>query len=72
MKRKITASVLIALILLSAVAVFAGCDFSDTTEPVPTSFVSMEINPSIQLVLDQNENVISYKCENEDATEKTS
>ncbi len=67
MKRKITASVLIALILLSAVAVFAGCDFSDTTEPVPTSFVSMEINPSIQLVLDQNENVISYKCENEDA-----
>lgn len=63
MKKTIVA-VLIAVLLVGVVFSFAGC--KDKTQ-VATSYVSMDINPSVELVLDQNNNVISYKCENEDA-----
>lgn len=63
--KKAVVAILIAVLLVGAVGCFAGCD--NNKKDVATSYVSMDINPSVELVLDQNNNVISYSCENEDA-----
>ena len=63
MKKSVVA-ILIAVLLVGTIFSFAGCK---ETKQVATSYVSMDINPSVELVLDQNNNVISYSCENEDA-----
>lgn len=55
---------LIVVMVVGIVFSFGACQEKD---PVATSYVSMDINPSVELVLDQNDNVISYSCENEDA-----
>lgn len=60
----------IAIILVLATLVcVASCTFGgkDDDKPVATSYVSMDINPSMSFVLDQNQKVMSYKCENDDA-----
>lgn len=68
MKKKILAITLITLVLIGAIACFVGCKDKDSDKVAhPTSMVTMDINPSINLVLDQNNNVISYSAENEDA-----
>lgn len=63
MKKTIVA-MLIVVMVVGIVFSFSACKDKD---PVATSYVSMDINPSVELVLDQNDNVISYSCENEDA-----
>lgn len=63
MKKTIVA-MLIVVMVVGIVFSFGACQGKD---PVATSYVSMDINPSVELVLDQNDNVISYSCENEDA-----
>lgn len=44
-------------------------DNHDVTDPTPkaTSYVGIDVNPSLSLVLDQNEKVMSVVAENEDA-----
>lgn len=63
MKKTIVA-ILVVVMVVGIVFSFTGCKDKD---PVATSYVSMDINPSVELVLDENDNVISYSCENEDA-----
>lgn len=63
--KKTVAIIAVVAMLLGATACFVGCD--NSKEAVATTYVSMDINPSIRFVLDQNEKVISYSCENEDA-----
>ena len=63
MKKTIVA-ILVVVMVVGIVFSFTGCK---DKYPVATSYVSMDINPSVELVLDENDNVISYSCENEDA-----
>ncbi len=63
--KKTVAIIAVVAMILGATACFVGCD--NSKEAVATTYVSMDINPSIRFVLDQNEKVISYSCENEDA-----
>ena len=65
MKKTAVASIVVVVMIIGIVLSFGGCQQDKT--PVATSYVSMDINPSVELVLDQNDNVISYSCENEDA-----
>ena len=64
---KKTVAILVILVMaIGAVACFAGCDAGEKT-PVATSYVSIDINPSIRLVLDKDQKIMSYSCENDDA-----
>lgn len=63
--KKTVVAMIIAVMLVGIVFSFGACNKDDT--PVATSYVSMDINPSVELVLDEDNNVISYSCENEDA-----
>lgn len=61
-------SILIAFALtLGAAACFVGCNHNADEESVATSYIAIDINPSIRLVLDQNQKVVSLSCENDDA-----
>ncbi|MDE7190921.1 MAG: hypothetical protein K2O35_00380 [Clostridia bacterium] len=64
---KKTVAILVILVMaIGAAACFAGCDAGEKT-PVATSYVSIDINPSIRLVLDKDQKIMSYSCENDDA-----
>lgn len=65
--KKVISAIVILLLAVSAVACFAGCNPGGVPQPVATSYVSMEINPSISFVLDQNQKVMSLSCDNDDA-----
>ena len=63
------------LCAVSVGSVFAGCDFGESSSSseetvaasAATSFVSLEINPSIELTVDANDKVVSVYAGNEDA-----
>ena len=63
--KKTVAIIMVLAMMIGAVACFAGCDVDK--EPVATSYVSMDINPSIRFVLDKDQKIMSYSCENDDA-----
>lgn len=64
MKKKTIAAALVAVLCLSAcAAVFAGCQ----TEEDPRAYVSLDINPSVSLVLAADGTVESAVAENDDA-----
>ncbi|MDE6372242.1 MAG: hypothetical protein K2L61_01715, partial [Clostridia bacterium] len=65
--KKTVAIIMVLAMVIGAVACFAGCDVSKDKEPVATSYVSMDINPSIRFVLDKDQKIMSYSCENDDA-----
>ena len=57
------------ILILAALVCVSACTFggSDDKEPVATTFVSMDINPSMSFVLDENKKIMSYSLENDDA-----
>ena len=65
--KKAVAITVVLIIAIGAVACFAGCDVTQPEEPIATSYVSLDINPSMRFVLDQNQKITSYSCENDDA-----
>ncbi|MDE6604845.1 MAG: hypothetical protein K2K85_02345 [Clostridia bacterium] len=65
--KKAVAIMMVLAMVIGAVACFAGCDVNKDKEPVATSYVSMDINPSIRFVLDKDQKIMSYSCENDDA-----
>lgn len=69
--KKAVAILVILIMAIGAVACFVGCapsrEREQVKDPVPTSYVSVDINPSLRLVLDENRKVTSYSCENDDA-----
>lgn len=68
MKKKISALLCIFAILVCLFS-FVACknDESNEGQAVATSMVRMDINPSVELILDQNDKVLSFRVENEDA-----
>lgn len=55
-----------SLVLCIAIAMtYIGCS-DDTTEAKASAFVSIDINPSIELTLDQNDKVLTIRGTNED------
>ncbi|MDE6474553.1 MAG: hypothetical protein K2L70_05590 [Clostridia bacterium] len=64
MKKAVAVIVVLTMAILATVC-FAGCDVEK--EPVATSYVSIDINPSIRIVLDKDQKIMSYSCENDDA-----
>ena len=65
--KKAVAIIAVLMIAAGAVACFVGCDGAQGEKPIATSYVSIDINPSMRFVLDQNQKITSYSCENEDA-----
>ena len=68
MKKKISALLCVFAILVCLFC-FVACknDESNEDQTVATSMVRMDINPSVELILDQNDKVLSFRVENEDA-----
>lgn len=64
MKKKICAFVLSMLIAV-AVCSFAACDFTPA-DPEKNAYVSLDINPAIELIVDKDGKVVSVRGENED------
>lgn len=62
--KKIIAVFLSVLMSFALATSLVGCS---APQKVATSQVSLDVNPEIELVLDQNNKVMSIKCENEDA-----
>lgn len=67
--KKAIAILIVLIIAMGAVACLVGCQGQVTQEEpsIATSYVSMDINPSLRFVLDQNQKIMSYSCENDDA-----
>lgn len=63
MKRKILATVITLCMALAACFALAACE---PAEQKATTFVSLDINPSIELTLDKNDKVVSVRGANED------
>lgn len=61
--KKIITFILVALFSLSLI----GCDDSSKTEEVGKSYVSLGINPNIELIVDENNKVLEVYAVNEDA-----
>ena len=68
MKKKISALLCVFAILVCLFS-FVACknDESNEDQTVATSMVRMDINPSVELILDQNDKVLSFRVANEDA-----
>ena len=65
MKKKLLAVCALALVSVLCVALVACNNDENSTEAA--SFVSLDINPSVELTLDKNNNVLSVYAANEDA-----
>ena len=65
--KKAVAILVVLIMIVGAVACFAGCDYKGVKAPVATSYVSIDINPSMTFVLNEYNKITSYICENEDA-----
>lgn len=68
MTKKISA-ILCVIAIIACLFSFAACSNNDKKEedPVATSYVTMDINPSVEIVVDQNNKVMSVKAQNDDA-----
>lgn len=64
MKRKLIAAIMAAAMCLTFAAAFVGCDMQDEK---PRAYVSLDINPSVSLILAEDGSVESAVAENEDA-----
>lgn len=64
MKKKFCAAALSTLFAATALAV-TGCN-ADVGDDEKQAYVSLDINPAIELIVDRNNNVISVRGENED------
>lgn len=62
--KKITTLILCLLLIFAMVFAFASCEKEEKGSP---SYVSMDINPSIELTVDENSKVVSVYAANEDA-----
>lgn len=67
MKKSIVSVASIFLSLVTAASFTAGCKPKDDDAQKAKSYLSIDINPSLSLVLDQNDHVMSVIAENEDA-----
>ncbi len=66
MKKKILATVL-AVVMVCSLLTFAACDLSGGHgKSEADAYVSLDINPAIELIVDGDNNVVSVRGENED------
>ncbi len=67
-RRRSIITILCALCMTLVLAtVLVACNGDDKTSQKATSFVSIDVNPSVELVLDQNDRVMSVAAANPDA-----
>ena len=64
MKKKLLSLICACLAIIISISA-VGCN-NTTTQAQAQSFVSLDINPAIELTLDQNDNVLSVRGTNED------
>ena len=66
---KILIIALVVAIIASMSILLVGCKKKPTEpeDPVPTTYVTMDVNPSVELVLDQNNVVLDVVSANQDA-----
>lgn len=64
--KKITSLILCLLLAFTAIFVLASCEIEPDEKGSP-SYVSVDINPSIELTVDENNKVVSVYAANEDA-----
>ena len=57
-------SIVLAVALVCSVGAFTACGGNDDKDK--QAYVSLDINPSIELIVDKNDNVVSVRGENED------
>lgn len=62
MKKLIT--MLLSLVFVGTIGAFVGC--SNTADADKQAYVSIDINPTIELIVDEYSNVVSVRGENED------
>ena len=66
MKKKICA-VALSAVMVGAACSLSACDlFSQSNKPEKQAYVSLDINPAVELIVDKNNNVVSVRGENED------
>lgn len=64
MKKKILA-IMLAAVMVCSVCAFTACDMFNTPND-SQAYVSLDINPAIELIVDSDNNVVSVRGENED------
>lgn len=64
MKKKILSLCLSLALFVCCLSVFTSCGKSNNDETM--AYVSLDINPGIELVVDKNSNVVGVRAENED------
>ena len=65
MKKKFAAIALSAM-LAGSMCALTACDFGGTDKAEKQAYVSLDINPAIELIVDKDNNVVSVRGENED------
>ncbi len=65
MKKKLCAIALSAA-LAGSMCALTACDFGGTEKAEKQAYVSLDINPAIELIVDKDNNVVSVRGENED------
>jgi uncharacterized protein YunC (DUF1805 family) len=66
MRRKFV-SIILSLFMLSSVGSLAACDFfGDSKNAQKQAYVSLDINPAVELIVDRENKVVSVRGENED------
>ena len=65
MKKKFVAIALSA-VLAGSMCALTACDFGGTDKAEKQAYISLDINPAIELIVDKDSNVISVRGENED------
>ena len=63
--KRIISLILSAALLLSCLAILGSC--GTPTPEGNTTYVAVDINPEVELVLDNENKVVSFRCANEDA-----
>lgn len=60
------AAVALSALLAGSVCAVTGCDSNGKTGAEKQAYVSLDINPAIELIVDKDSNVVSVRGENED------
>lgn len=66
MKKKILSFILAFVFVLTGAICLPACSGGDLKQSEKLAYVSLDINPGIELIVDQNNKVISVRGENED------
>lgn len=67
MKKTILKIITAALAFVLTFSLFTGCNTESETANAQSSYVSLSINPLVELIVDENNTVTAVNCANEDA-----